>query len=654
MKSITTRADMDLMRHIFRYGSPETIPISYEYDGCERYGIAQPADVRREILDANMVRHTICAMLDETLEIRVEITEYRDFAATEFLAFFTNRGSTDSKRLRNVRIVNGVLEGTEPMLIHGNGDNCRESGYEWFRDPIKERISLAPVDGTSCNGAFPYFRLMTREYGVNIAVGWPAAWSAEIEPAANGTRISIGQGRFDMVLHPGETMRTPRVNLLAFTGDETRGMNLWRRWYFAHILPRENGQPLPPKCCMHTYQIDGHPEFTGITTENQLSGIDDYLKAGVRPDIWWIDAGWYPCNYDWTHTGTWKPDAKRLPQGFGPIGEKCDAEGIQLLVWFEPERARAGTELTTEHPEWLLHCTKEDGTLDKNHLVDLGNRACCDWIIERVDSILKQGHVRIYRQDFNFPPREYWIQNETEDRVGALENLHVQGYLRYWDTLIERNPGLWIDSCASGGRRNDLETMRRAVPLHYTDVGYGNHPIKQKQHRQMFEWIPYFRAHNMIWDNPDGSYGDENRAPDEFAYYAAMAPSLTDMTEHDAPKEAMDLAIRMQRIWRRAAEMMLDGDYYPLTECRKSNEDFYAMQFHNPDTEQGFFQILSNTRTKGNAFTAKLQALSNGKYELTSSVDGSRMTLDGKQLREGVSFELPRRSGVIWFYKKLY
>ena len=273
-------------------------------------------------------------------------------------------------------------------------------------------------------------------------------------------------------------------------------------------------------------------------------------------------------------------------------------------------------------------------------------------MIDRVDSIIKEGHVRIYRQDFNFAPRMHWIQNEAEDRIGALENLHVQGYLRYWDTLIERNPGLWVDSCASGGRRNDLETMRRAVPLHYTDVGYGNHPIKQKQHREMFEWIPYFRAHNMSWDNADGSYGHENHDPDEFAYYAAMAPSLTDMTEHDAPKEAMELAAKMQKIWRKAAERMLDGDYYPLTECRKSNEDFYAMQFHNPDTGRGFFQILSNTCNRKSVFTAKLQAIGDGVYTLTSSKDGSRMVVDAAQLREGLSFELPRRSSVIWFYEK--
>lgn len=37
----------------------------------------------------------------------------------------------------------------------------------------------------------------------------------------------------------------------------------------------------------------------------------------------------------------------------------------------------------------------------------------------------------------------------------------MQGYLAYWDELRRTNPDLFIDSCASGGRRNDLETMRR-------------------------------------------------------------------------------------------------------------------------------------------------------------------------------------------------
>ena len=271
-----------------------------------------------------------------------------------------------------------------------------------------------------------------------------------------------------------------------------------------------------------------------------------------------------------------------------------------------------------------------------------------------MDGIIKASHVKVYRQDFNFDPMPYWEQAETADRIGAIENLHAQGYLRYWDQLILRNPGLWIDSCASGGRRNDLETMRRAVTLHYTDVGYGNHPIKHKQHNQMFSWIPYFRAHNMNWDDPiTGEYGNSGKPNDKYSYYVAMTPALTDMIEHDAPEEEFELARQMHKIWRRAAEYMLNADFYPLTQCRKSSEDHYAVQFHDPDDDTGFVEIVSGVKCDAPVYTACLNALSHdAMYCLENGETGVRIYRTGAQLMQGVDFETERRTGQIWFYSK--
>ena len=42
--------------------------------------------------------------------------------------------------------------------------------------------------------------------------------------------------------------------------------------------------------------IDYLPEFCGVTEENQKRAIDAYRAGGPVPDIWWIDAGWYPCD----------------------------------------------------------------------------------------------------------------------------------------------------------------------------------------------------------------------------------------------------------------------------------------------------------------------------------------------------------------------
>ena len=665
MKSMVTSADMKLKGKIFPFASFEELPISFVYGGSKINGL--PAEFspvcETRIVDSTVIQRIIRGRDERGLEIRVEHTEYRDFPAIETVAFFTNTAAEDTPVISDICAVDGVIPIENAALIHGNGDTLKADGYEWFRDDMDHSVVKAPADGTACNGAFPYMRLQNDGFGVNIAVGWPHMWKAEFSPAEGGVHVKAGQLRCNMVIRPGETMRTPRMTFLAYEGDETRGTNMWRRWYFAHILPRENGEPLPPKFCAHVFGAGGHPEFTGATEGNQVGGIEDYVRRGLKPDIWWVDAGWYPCDYDWPRIGTWLPDEKRFPNGLAPIGKKCEEHGIQFLLWFEPERVRQGTKLANEHSEWLLKRKvsadgdPKDTILNLDHhdsLLNLGDRACCDALIEHVDGIIKTSGVRIYRQDFNFDPKPYWEQNEAPDRIGALENLHVQGYLRYWDELILRNPGLWMDSCASGGRRNDLETMRRAVPLHYTDVGYGNHPIKLKQHHQMFGWIPYFRAHNMNWDDPmTGEYGTSGKPNDRYSYYVAMTPALTDMIEHDAPEEEFVLARQMHPIWRRAAGYMLNADYYPLTANNVTSEDCYAVQFYDPDRGEGYLEIVSGTKCENPLFTAKLRALdAEAEYLFENPETGEKKVFAGKELTGGVEFKTEKRTGQIWFYSK--
>jgi alpha-galactosidase len=50
---------------------------------------------------------------------------------------------------------------------------------------------------------------------------------------------------------------------------------------------------------------------------------------------------------------------------------------------------------------------------------------------------------------------------------------YVHGLYRLWDTLLSRfeTRDLLIDNCAGGGRRIDLETLSRSVPLWRTDAG---------------------------------------------------------------------------------------------------------------------------------------------------------------------------------------
>ncbi len=654
MESKTTKSDMRLIEKGFIHTSEESdmydIPLTFKLGERTICGIpsTMKRSCTRETVDANITRYEYIGVCEECgLEIKAVHLEYHDYAVSEWVAEFQNNGTEDTPVISDI-MLGGNIVGNFTEFVHGNGDTCDESGYEWFRDALhSEKMQINPTDGNSCRGAFPYMKLVFDSFVCRAAVGWSQMWKAVVKRTENGVDYRCGQLRCHMKIHPGEKMRTPSLTLMFTEGDETRSCNQWRRWYMAHIIPRSNGHTLDPSLCLHYWSCEGKPEHTAATEKNQVNAIHEYIRKGLKPDIWWIDAGWYKCDYNWPHIGTWKPDPERFPNGFEPIGKLCDENDIKLLVWFEPERVAEGTELYKEHPDWLL--SPDVNSYDK--LLDLGNPAARKWITNRVDSIIKEGHIRVYRQDFNFDPKPCWIDAEEEDRIGARENLHVQGYLEYWDELRARNPGLIIDSCASGGRRNDIETMKRAVPLHYTDVGYGKHEIKQKQFRQMHEWIPYFRSHNMSWDREDveksGGTWTQN---DDFSFQNAMVPAATYMTWFDASDDEFARSIAAEKIWRRAARLALQGDYYPLTECRKDRHDWYVCQFDDSDNKCGFIQFIRNIFAENETFTAHIHVEEGKTYVFENSSDGKTFEKSSDELADGLTVKLAPREGTVIFY----
>ena len=263
--------------------------------------------------------------------------------------------------------------------------------------------------------------------------------------------------------------------------------------------------------------------------------------------------------------------------------------------------------------------------------------------------LIKDNGIRIYRQDFNFEPLEYWRENEAQDRQGMSENLHIQGYLQFWDDLLTRNPGLWIDSCASGGRRNDLETMRRSVPLHYSDYGYGIPPVKLAFHRTLYEWMPYFKEDTRAW----GTARFDERI-ESFSYHCGMAPML--FATLDIRRDDYDYALakRMIDIWRRASGLMLNGDYYPLTPFHRSAKQWVAWQFDCPETGCGLIQGIRLPDATEESTTVQPKGMCPDKtYFFENSETGETREIMGAALiRDGFTFALPKRSGAIWFYRR--
>lgn len=642
-----------------------TLPISFIYNDKKIRGIPcewNPVH-RKYRIDSNIIQ-TIYEGNDINtgLNIKVECLEYFDYPVVEWTALFTNNSTSPTPILSNILAMDTQLNGISPSLYHCNGDFYSETGYTPELTPINtnDTLEYAPNGGRPCDGAFPYYRIMFEGCGLTMAIGWPGQWSANFTGIENGVGIKVGQQKTNMYLKPGETIRTPKMTLMSWTGDSGRSVNLWRRWYLAHVLPKPNGSPLKPM--MSCAATDEGEEFTAATEQNQVAYMDKFKNKGFDYDVWWIDAGWYPCYTEkgekrWSRTGTWKPDAKRFPNGLKPISDNATKNGADFLLWFEPERVFHGSLLDTEYPEWVLKIPNKDKgetPVNLNGLLNLGNTECRKWITDYLCKFIKDNGVKIYRQDFNFSPLEYWVQNESQDRQGINENLHVQGYLQMWDDILERNPGLWIDSCASGGRRNDLETMRRSVPLHYTDYGYGMQSVKTAFHHTLYSWIPYFKDMALEWNsyNPQTNTGVD-LGFDKFAFHCGMAPffvpSSVDICKDDYDFESMK---KMIAIWRKASYTLLHGDYYPFTEFSKSDKSWVAWQFDRPEIGEGLIQGIRHKDCPQESLTVYPKvACADAVYVFENTETNETLQISGSILsKDGFTFNIPKRAGALWFY----
>jgi len=658
--------DMEKTRQWFsqKLSAPDCLPFSFVYDSQKVTGIPQTWNprIQKRRMDANLVE-TVMEGSDHAtgLLVRVEITQYQDYPVMEWVVWLENLGSQPSPLIQDFLALDGIFEGNAPILDHCNGDFNDAAGYTPLETPLRqdETLRVAPEGGRPCDQAFPYFRVKFAGCGLTLAVGWPGQWTASFAAEENGVHITAGQEKTHLRLLPGEKIRTPRITALSWAGDTSRAINLWRRWYLAHILPCPNGSPI--RSLLACAATDTGEEFTNANEDNQICYMDKFTKSGIDYDVWWIDAGWYPCRNEegdrrWWRTGTWKPDPERFPRGFRKISQNAARHSASLLVWFEPERIYAGSWLDIEHPEWLLRVKPnlQDGEESPLRLLNLGDPHCLNWLINHICDLIATNGIKIYRQDFNFSPLAFWRDNDAEDRQGIHENLHVQGYLQFWDELLSRNPGLWIDSCSSGGRRNDLETMRRSVPLHYTDYGYGDHPIKLSFHHTLCAWIPYFKEFTLSWDlcQPEDDHRFDQRV-DSYSFHCGMAPML--FASLDIRRDDYDLntAVKMIAVWRSVAETMLHGDYYPLTPYSKSAQKWVVRQFDVPEKRHGFIQGIRLAECDEEQITVIPRGIDlNLTYLLENPETGKKIEISGALLaQEGFTFILPRRSGAIWWYR---
>ena len=276
--------------------------------------------------------------------------------------------------------------------------------------------------------------------------------------------------------------------------------------------------------------------------------------------------------------------------------------------------------------------------------------AARQWLTDHISGMIESQGLDWYREDMNGGgPCPAWRKNDAPDRQGITENLYVQGHLAFWDELRRRYPHLRIASCASGGRRNDLETMRRAVPLLRSDYTMLDGGMVDKQagviegnqcHTYgLSAWLPF--------------HGSCVSTADPYAARSHYIPCFTALLQLTPENQA---AVR--RVYdecRQVAPYVLEGDYYPLTPYSRASCEWIAWQFNRPETGDGVVQAFRRADAPYVRADFRLRGLDPAAmYEVTNvDVQGSTKT-SGKDLMEkGLPVEINNKPGAaVILYRK--
>ena len=587
------------------------------------------------------------------LAVKCYVTCYIDFNAVEWVLKIKNVSGKNSPLLEKVQIIdqqfNKRCDG-DFMLHKIRGSRGGKDDYMPSEDTLKigNTVRLTPVEGRSSdNTAFPFFTIKNPDsLGVVFAIGWSGKWYADISRTSE-TSLSLkaGMEKIKLKLYPGEEIRTPGICLLFWkSSDPMVGPNQFRRFLLAHKIRPNSVSPLSISLSPNS-PAPCNGFFGCLSDSFALAKISRLKQSGIMPEVFWMDAGWYQGGGDnWQITGTWSADKQRFPNSLKPIADAIHKEGSKFLVWFEPERVADGTMLAREHVNWLLKVPdgkKNMYTSTHDFVLNIGNQEARLWLTNYISGFIKEEGIDYYRQDFNIDPMPYWEANDKPDRIGMTEIRYIEGLYAFWDALLVRFPNLMIDNCSSGGRRIDLETMSRSLPLWRSDYDMGEPEGLQNHTYGLNFYIPLHGTGNY-------SYGD-------YEFRSGMSSSMVLFWDLFSGGNSLPQMQKCMQDFKRLRPYYY-GDYYPLTGPEKllRDDSWLAYQMNRHEQKDGIILAFRRKNCLDDSIMVRLGGLEpDAKYELLNEDSGERIVEIGKKLSSGYKLFLAEKQKSIWITYKL-
>jgi alpha-galactosidase len=494
--------------------------------------------------------------------------------------------------------------------------------------------------------------------GSFIAFGWTGQWKMSVTRLANSNSLNVSGEipDLDISLKPGEEIEGPSVLVGVYGGTIFNGSNRLRRLIRNEYTPKLAGNMYLPVAIRSSYWT------AGVSFDESILKAQVDWAAETRQEYFLLDAGWYagtgkarddfsPGVGNWYHV-----DNKKLPNGLKPIADYVHSKGLKFGLWFEPERVAPGSELAKNHHEWILwnHTWEpEDEWTEWNKgygVLDLGKPEVQRWVRGMLDHYIDSYGLDFIRYDFNIEPLSYWNYNDPPRRHGITQIRYIEGFYSTIDWLRKKHPKIVFEGCASGGRRIDLETVRRFHAFWISDYSvdpsiirfhlFGVHTFLPGNYLDVEYTLPA-KNQNVFYD-------------DDLGFASMFGGAFGIGSGVDGwPSGLRDSARGHVETWMKLRRYLVE-DYYPLSGQPGDLRSWSGWQFHDPEKQSGFLQVFRTDTPEERRHFRLFGLDSAATYRFQDSEGRSSFDMSGSDAAaSGLEVDLPVMSSKVLIYRKL-
>lgn len=469
--------------------------------------------------------------------------------------------------------------------------------------------------------------------GFFCGMAWSGAWYMTFRKVDEArTCLSAGVKVRSLVLDPGEQIQLPDVHIGFFRGGAEAGTNALRRHLYERVCPPYQGKPTLPRV--------SYDHWFGIGNSLNLDRMKEQAAraAQLGVEVFVVDAAWFPGNFP-DGVGNWdQVDRTKFPDGLAPLADHVRRLGMDFGLWFEIERAVEGTAMVREHPEWFV--SVPSWTPKQSYHLNLACPQAQDYVIEVVGRWISKLDLRWSRWDYNIEPMPCWAKL---DPTLKIQFEYFAGLYRVLDTLMKEHPNWMVEGCASGGRRIDIGTMKRAHTYWFSDQTEIASVCRYMQARAN-RFLPGHLLNSSVAvaaNAGDGGFGDTSvlsRMLGKLAFDGDIGSWSPSLTARMGSWVAVFKNIRH----------LLVQDFYQLLPQPQTAEDWDAVQFVSYPGDEAIAFAFSGCQ--GGDQILRLRGLHRDRqYVVTPMPGGASAVLSGGALMDrGLPVALEQDQAALW------